>query len=89
LFIVSIQKDRLANIRQGNWRSELLAVQVLEGIGEDNTLQHNGSFLPRAGRWKMLQGVGERVEGKGKTPKLEEMKDGAVLEIAARHWRDG
>jgi hypothetical protein len=26
---------------------------------------------------------------RGKTPKLEEMKDGPVLEIAARHWRDG
>jgi hypothetical protein len=89
LFIVSIQKDRLANIKRGNWRSESLAFQVLEGIGEDDYLQHNGSFLPRAGRWNVLQGVGERVEGGGETPKLEEMKDGAVLEIAARHWRDG
>jgi hypothetical protein len=62
---------------------------VLEGIGEDNNLQHNGSFLPRAGRWKMLQGVGERVEGRGKTPKLEQKKGGAVLGIAARHWRGG
>jgi hypothetical protein len=38
---------------------------VLEGIGEDNNLQHNGSFLPRAGGWKMLQGVGGCVEGRG------------------------
>jgi hypothetical protein len=38
----------------------------LEGIGEDDYLQHNGSFLPRAGRWNVLQGVGERVEGGGR-----------------------
>jgi hypothetical protein len=63
LFIVSIQKDRLANIEQGNWRSESLAFQVLEGIGEDNYLQHDGSFLPRAGRWNVVAGGGECVEG--------------------------
>jgi hypothetical protein len=62
---------------------------VLEGIGKDNNLQHNGSFFPSAGRWKMLQEVGEHGEGRGETPKLEEMKDGAVLGTAARHWRDG
>lgn len=42
---------------------------MLEGIGEDDYLQHNGSFLPRAGRWNVLQGVGERVEGGG-DPKI-------------------
>jgi hypothetical protein len=36
-----------------------------------------------------VAGGGGTCGGGGETPKLEEMKDGAVLEIAARHWRDG
>jgi hypothetical protein len=36
-----------------------------------------------------VAGGGGMCGGEGGTPKLEEMKDGAVLGTAARHWRDG